>query len=152
MLNKVINKISNSGSLVELFRTYIVGAINLTIGLTLNYLLQFLLLVSISFPLRTYLTNTLAFGIGVVISYFLSRRIIFKLNLSGSTLKEFFNFISVNLISLFAPIAIWYIINLFNAALQKDEIWYLVVTVLIHGSILPIKYIVYKFFVFKDSL
>ena len=79
MLNKVINKISNSGSLVELLRTYIVGAINLTIGLTLNYLLQFLFLVSISFPLRTYLTNTLAFGIGVVISYFLSRRIIFKL-------------------------------------------------------------------------
>jgi len=139
-------------SLMQLIRTYIVGAINLIIGLTLTYILQFWVLTFIAFPLRTYITNVFAFLIGVIISYYLSRRIIFKFSFYGGKLKEFLNFSYTNLISLFAPNIVWFIINLINDALQKDELWFLTITVLIHGTILPIKYFIYKFFVFKDSL
>tara|TARA_B100001564_G_scaffold358493_1_gene377304 strand:- start:250 stop:714 length:465 start_codon:yes stop_codon:yes gene_type:complete len=154
MLNKYrsLKIFQSDTSLMQLLRTYIVGAINLMIGLTLTYVLQFLVLTFISFPSRTYVTNVFAFLIGVVISYFLSRRIIFKFSFFGGKLKEFLNFSYTNLISLFAPNIIWFIINLINESLQKDEVWFLIITILIHGAILPIKYLIYKFFVFKDSL
>ena len=154
MLNKLKSfKIFQSDTTtMQLVRTYIVGAINLLFGLTLTYLFQFWVLTFISFPIRTYVTNVFIFLIGVVISYYLSRRIIFKLSFFGGKLKEFLNFSYTNLISLFAPNLIWFIVNFFNDALQKDELWFLVITILINGAILPIKYLIYKFFVFKDSL
>ena len=154
MLNKLklLKVFQSDTSLMQLFRTYIVGAINLMIGLTLTYLFQFWFLTFISFPLRTYLTNVLAFLIGVVISYYLSRRIIFKFSFFGGKLKEFMNFSYTNLISLFAPNLIWFIINFINDDLQKDEAWFLIITILINGAILPLKYLIYKLFVFKDSL
>ncbi len=154
MLNKLksLKIFQSDTSLMQLFRTYIVGAINLMIGLTLTYMFQFFVLTFVEFPLRTYLTNVLAFLIGVIISYYLSRRIIFRLNFFGGKLKEFFNFSYTNLISLFAPNIIWFVINFINDSLQKDELWFLVITILINGAILPIKYLIYKFFVFKDSL
>ena len=154
MLNnlKSLKIFQSDSSMMQLVRTYIVGAINLMIGLTLTYLFQFFVLTFIEFPLRTYLTNVLGFLIGVVISYYLSRRIIFKFSFSGGKLKEFLNFTYTNLISLFAPNLIWFTINFINDALQKDELWFLAITILIHGTILPIKYLIYKFFVFKDSL
>ena len=154
MLNKFksLKVFQSDTSFMQLLRTYIVGAINLIIGLTLTYIFQFWILTFIAFPLRTYVTNVSGFLIGVVISYFLSRRIIFKFSFFGGKLKEFLNFSYTNLISLFAPNIIWFIINFIDDALQKDEVWFLVITVLINGAILPIKYLIYKFFVFKDSL
>ena len=154
MLNKFksLKIFQSDTSLMQLLRTYIVGSINLIIGLTLTYIFQFWILTFISFPLRTYVTNVCGFLIGVVISYFLSRRIIFKFSFFGGKLKEFLNFSYTNLISLLAPNIIWFIINFINDALQKDEFWFLVITVFIHATILPIKYLIYKFFVFKDSL
>jgi hypothetical protein len=50
------------------------------------------------------------------------------------------------------PNLIWLIINYVNDALQKDELWFLLITILINGAILPLKYLIYKLFVFKDSL
>lgn len=154
MFNKLksLKIFQSDTSIMQLVRTYIVGAINLLLGLTLTYLFQFFVLTFIKFPLRTYVTNVIGFLIGVVISYYLSRRIIFKFRFSGGNLKEFLNFTYTNLISLFAPNLVWFIINFINEALQKDQLWFLVITILIHGSILPIKYLIYKFFVFKDSL
>ena len=153
MLNNLINKLTKSdSSLAELFRTYIVGAFNLIFGLFLNYIFQFLILTMISFPLRTYLTNTFSFAIGVVVSYFLSRKIIFQLSYRDGSRKEFIKYISVSLLNLGIPILVWFLINFWNPEFQKNELYYLVITVLIHGSILPIKYLIYKFFVFKDSL
>jgi putative flippase GtrA len=153
MLNNLINKLTKSdSSFAELFRTYVVGAINLIFGLFLNYIFQFLILTMISFPLRTYLTNTFSFAIGVVVSYFLSRKIIFQLSYRDGSLNEFIKYISVSLLNLGIPILVWFLINLWNPEFQKNELYYLLITVLIHGSILPIKYLIYKFFVFKDSL
>ena len=153
MLNNLINKLTKSdSSLAELFRTYIVGAFNLIFGLFLNYIFQFLILTMISFPLRTYLTNTFSFAIGVVVSYFLSRKIIFQLSYRDGSWREFIQYISVSLLNLGIPILVWFLINFWNPEFQKNELYYLVITVLIHGSILPIKYLIYKFFVFKDSL
>ena len=153
MLNNLINKHTKSdSSFAELFRTYIVGAFNLIFGLFLNYIFQFLFLTMISFPLRTYLTNTFSFAIGVVVSYFLSRKIIFQLSYRDGSWREFIKYISVSLLNLGIPILVWFLINLWNPEFQKNELYYLVITVLIHGSILPIKYLIYKFFVFKDSL
>ena len=154
MLNKFksLKIFQSDTSFMQLLRTYIVGAINLIIGLTLTYIFQFWILTFIAFPLRTYVTNVSGFLIGLVVSYFLSRRIIFKFSFFGGKLKEFLNFSYTNLISLFAPNIIWIIINFIDDALQKDEVWFLIITVLINGAILPIKYFIYKFFVFKDSL
>ena len=149
---KSLKIFQSDSSMMQLVRTYIVGALNLMIGLTLTYLFQFFVLTFIEFPLRTYVTNVVAFSIGVIMSYFLSRRIIFKFSFFGGKLKEFLNFSYTNLISLFAPNLIWFIVNLINDALQKDELWFLLITILINGTILPIKYLIYKFFVFKDSL
>ena len=153
MLNNLINKLTKSdSSFAELFRTYIVGAFNLMFGLFLNYIFQFLILTMISFPLRTYLTNTFSFAICVVVSYFLSRKIIFQLSYRDGSWREFIKYISVSLLNLGIPILVWFLINLWNPEFQKNELYYLLITVLIHGSILPIKYLIYKFFVFKDSL
>ena len=153
MLNNLINKLTKSdSSFAELFRTYVVGAFNLIFGLFLNYIFQFLILTMVSFPLRTYLTNTFSFAIGVVVSYFLSRKIIFQLSYRDGSWKEFIKYISVSLLNLGIPILVWFLINLWNPEFQKNELYYLLITVLIHGSILPIKYLIYKFFVFKDSL
>ena len=142
----------NKKNFQELLKTYVVGIINLIIGLSLTYIFQFFVFQFISFPLRTYLTNVTSFSIGVVISYYLSRLIIFNLKLSEGKLKEFLNFLSVNLISLVVPNLVWFVINLFNSEWQQDEVTFLVITFLINGFILPLKYLFYKLFVFKDSL
>ena len=153
MLNNLIKKLTKSdSSFAELFRTYIVGAFNLIFGLFLNYIFQFLILTMVSFPLRTYLTNTFSFAISVVVAYFLSRKIIFQLSYRDGSWNEFIKYISVSLLNLGIPILVWFLINLWNPEFQKNELYYLLITVLIHGSLLPIKYLIYKFFVFKDSL
>ena len=149
---KALKIFQSDTSFMQLIRTYLVGAINLMIGLTLSYVFQFWVFTFISFPTRTYVTNVFIFLIGVVISYYLSRRIIFKFSFSGGKFKEFLNFTYTNLISLFAPNLIWLVINNINDSLQKDELWFLVITILINGAILPLKYLIYKLFVFKDSL
>ena len=149
---KALKIFQSDTSFMQLIRTYLVGTINLMIGLTLSYVFQFWVFTFIPFPTRTYVTNVFIFLIGVVLSYYLSRRIIFKFSFSGGKFKEFLNFTYTNLISLFAPNLIWFVINLINDTLQKDELWFLVITIVINGVILPIKYIIYKLFVFKDSL
>ena len=143
---------SGDSTYSQLFRTYIVGAINLVFGLALTYLFQFYILFGIGIPLRTYLTNIFVFSIGVVISYFLSRKIIFKLSIYDGGIKEFIKFIITNLINLVVPLFIWFLIDLIRPSIQNNEIEFLIATILIHGFILPIKYMIYKFFVFKDSL
>ena len=152
MLKQVIDKIFKDGSFSELFRTYLVGAFNLLFGLFLVYIFQFLLLDFVSFPLRTYLTNVFGFFVGVIVSYFLSRKFIFKLKFNDGSYKEFFKYVSISFINLFVPLFVWFLINLWNENWQQNEMYVLIITTLIHGSILPIKYLIYKFFVFKDSL
>ena len=149
---KGISILSGDSSAAQLIRTYIVGAFNLIIGLVINYIFQFFIFYNIDIPLRTYLTNIGSFCIGVVISYFISRKIIFKLDSRDGTLKEFFNFLFTNLINLIFPLIIWYLIDIYKPSVQENELEFLIATVLIHGTILPIKYLIYKFFVFKDSL
>ena len=152
MLKQIIDKISKDGSFSELFRTYLVGAFNLLFGLFLVYIFQFILLDFVSFPLRTYLTNIFQFIVGVTVSYFLSRIFIFKLKFNDGNYKEFFKYVSISFINLFVPLFVWFLINLWNENWQQNELYVLIITTLIHGSILPIKYLIYKFFVFKDSL
>ena len=74
MLNKFksLKIFQSDTTTMQLIRTYIVGAINLIIGLSLSYIFQFWVLTFISFPLRTYVTNVCMFLIGVIISYYLS--------------------------------------------------------------------------------
>lgn len=144
--------INGDSSLAQLIRTYIVGAFNLLIGLLFNYIFQFLIFNNIAIPLRTYLTSVGSFSIGVVISYFLSRRIIFKLSSNDGNFKEFINFVLTNLINLILPLIIWYLIDIYRPSIQESEIQFLIATVLIASFILPIKYVIYRLFVFKDSL
>ena len=131
MLNNLINKLTKSdSSFAELFRTYIVGAFNLIFGLFLNYIFQFLILTMVSFPLRTYLTNTFSFAISVVVAYFLSRKIIFQLSYRDGSSTEFIRYISVSLLNLGIPILVWFLINLWNPEFQKNELYYLVICLL----------------------
>ena len=55
----------NKKNFQELLKTYVVGVINLIVGLSLTYIFQFFVFQFISFPLRTYLTNVTSFSIGV---------------------------------------------------------------------------------------
>ena len=144
--------ISGDSSSAQLLRTYIVGAFNLVFALVLNYIFQFLVLSSVEIPLRTYLTNVFSFSLGVIISYFISRKIIFKLSIRKGKIKEFINFLVTNLINLIVPLPIWYLIDRFKPSIQENEIQFLAATIIIHGSILPLKYLIYKVFVFNDSL
>ena len=144
--------INGESSFAQLFRTYVVGVVNLVIGLFLNYIFQFFIFDSIEIPLRTYLTNIGSFSIGVIISYFLSRKIIFNLSSVKGNFREFINFTLTNLINLIFPLLIWYAINVYRPSVQENEIQFLIATVLIASIILPVKFIIYKFFVFKDSL
>ena len=154
MLKKLKNfkLLSDDSTFSQLFRTYIVGGFNLVFGLGISYLFQFFVFNSIEIPLRTYLTNIFTFSIGVIVSYFLSRRIIFKLSIKDGGFKEFIKFLITNLINLVVPLFIWFLIDLLRPSIQNNEIQFLIATVLIHGFILPIKYLIYKLFVFKDSL
>ena len=136
----------------QLFRTYIVGAFNLVFGLGTSYIFQFFVFNLIEIPLRTYLTNIFSFSIGVIVSYFLSRRIIFKLPINEGRFKEFVRFLITNLINLVIPLFIWYLIDLIRPSIQDNEVQFLAAVILINGFILPIKYLIYKLFVFKDSL
>ncbi len=153
MLKKLKNLklLTGDSTFSQLFRTYLVGAFNLVFSLVLSYLFQFFIFYSIDIPLRTYLTNVFAFSIGVIVSYFLSRKIIFRLPVFKGGISEFTKFLITNLISLVVPILIWYLIDKIRPSIQNNEIQFLVATILINGFILPIKYIIYKFFVFKDS-
>ena len=144
--------LSGDTPFAQLIRTYIVGGFNLVFGLLLAYVLQFIVLSTIEIPLRTYLTNIFGFSIGVIVSYFISRKIIFKLSISKGKLKEFLNFLITNLINLIVPLFIWYLIDRFKPSIQESELQFIAATVIIHGAILPIKYLIYKFYVFKDSL
>ena len=144
--------ISGDTSSAQLLRTYIVGGFNLVFGLILNYIFQFLVLSSVEVPLRTYLTNVFSFSLGVFVSYFISRKIIFKLSIRKGKFKESINFLVTNLINLIVPLFIWYLIDRFKPSIQENEIQFLAATIIIHGAILPLKYLIYKFFVFKDSL
>ena len=154
MLKKLKNSnlLRGDSTYAQLLRTYIVGGFNLVFGLGISYLFQFFVFYSIEIPLRTYLTNIFAFSIGVIVSYFLSRRIIFKLSIYEGGFKEFVKFLVTNLINLVVPLFIWFLIDLIRPSIQDNEIQFLIATVLIHGFILPIKYLIYKLFVFKDSL
>ena len=154
MLKKLRNSqlLTGDSTYAQLLRTYIVGGFNLVFGLGISYLFQFFVFYSIEVPLRTYLTNIFAFSIGVIVSYFLSRRIIFKLSIYEGGFKEFIKFLVTNLINLVVPLFIWFLIDLIRPSIQDNEIQFLIATVLIHGFILPIKYLIYKLFVFKDSL
>ena len=154
MLKKLNNfkLLTGDSTYAQLFRTYVVGGFNLVFGLGISYLFQFFVFNSIDIPLRTYLTNIFTFSIGVIVSYFLSRRIIFKLSIYKGGLKEFVKFLVTNLINLVVPLFIWFLIDLIRPSIQNNEIEFLIATVLIHGFILPIKYLIYKLFVFKDSL
>ena len=89
------------------------GGFNLVFGLGISYLFQFFVFYSIEIPLRTYLTNIFAFSIGVIVSYFLSRRIIFKLSIYEGGLNEFIKFLITNLINLVVPLFIWFLIDLY---------------------------------------
>lgn len=154
MLKKIknLNLVTGDSTYSQLFRTYLVGAFNLIFGLGLSYLFQFFVFFQIEVPLRTYLTNIGVFSIGVIVSYFLSRKVIFKLSIYEGGFSEFIKFSVTNSINLFVPLLIWYLIDLIRPSIQNNEIQFLVATILIHGFILPIKLIIYKLFVFKDSL
>ena len=154
MLQKIknLNLVTGDSTYSQLFRTYLVGAFNLVFGLGLSYLFQFFVFFQVEVPLRTYLTNIGVFSIGVIVSYFLSRKVIFKLSIYEGGFSEFIKFFVTNSINLFVPLLIWYLIDLIRPSIQNNEIQFLVATILIHGFILPIKLIIYKLFVFKDSL
>ena len=82
----------------------------------------------------------------------MSRKIIFKLPIYDGGFSEFIKFLITNLINLVVPLFIWFLIDLIKPSIQNNEIQFLIATILIHGFILPIKYMFYKLFVFKDSL
>ena len=126
---KIFKLVSGNSTYSQLFRTYVVGAINLVFGLGMTYIFQFYVFFGIQVPLRTYLTNIFAFSIGVIISYFLSRKIIFKLSIYDGGFKEFIKFVATNLINLVVPLFIWFLVDLTRPSIQNNEIQFLIATI-----------------------
>ena len=54
---KNLKLVTGNSTYSQLFRTYVVGAINLVFGLGITYLFQFYVFFAIQVPLRTYLTK-----------------------------------------------------------------------------------------------
>jgi putative flippase GtrA len=133
LISLLKNKLNNSA----LLRNYILGFFNLLFNLLLLNQFQYLVFINIDSNIRTDLSITISFLIGISLSYFLTRRFVFRLDDIRGSLKMYLKFISTNLLNYFVPILIWYFFNTVNFVIAN--------------ILFPIKFLIYKFFIFKKE-
>jgi hypothetical protein len=157
-LNKIFHYIKKlpfikkDNALAQLIRTYIVGGANLFIGLLFNYIFQFFIFNSIEIPLRTLPDKYRILLLWRNNILFFIKKDYLQTIFKKRKFKRVFQFLSYQLNKPNPPLLIWYVIDRYKPSIQENELQFILSTVLIHGSILPLKYLIYKFFVFKDSL
>ena len=145
MISLLKNKLNNSA----LLRNYILGFFNLLFNLLLLNQFQYLVFINIDSNIRTDLSITISFLIGISLSYFLTRRFVFRLDDIGGSLKMYLKFISTNLLNYFVPILIWYLIE--RVYIDYSIYFFNTVNFVIANILFPIKFLIYKFFIFKKE-
>jgi putative flippase GtrA len=132
-----------------LLRNYILGFFNLLFNLLLLNQFQYLVFINIDSNIRTDLSITISFLIGISLSYFLTRRFVFRLDDIRGSLKMYLKFISTNLLNYFVPILIWYLIE--RVYIDYSIYFFNTVNFVIANILFPIKFLIYKFFIFKKE-
>lgn len=144
MISILKNKLNNSA----LLRNYILGFFNLLFNLLLLNQFQYLVFINIDLNIRTDLSITASFFIGTSLSYFLTRRFVFRLDDIRGDLRMYLKFISTNLLNYFVPIIVWYLIEIIDDDYSIN--FFNTVNFLIANILFPIKFLVYKFFIFEN--
>lgn len=130
-----------------LARNYILGFFNLLLNLLLLNQFQYMIFSNVDVKIRTDLSITASFLIGVSISYFLTRKYVFRLeNILGNFLI-YLKFITINLLNYFVPIFVWFLIEIFY--IDYSVLFFNSVNFIIANILFPLKYLIYKFFIFQ---
>ena len=108
MISLLKNRIGNSA----LLRNYILGFFNLLFNLLLLNQFQYLVFINIETNIRTDLSITASFLIGTSLSYFLTRKFVFRLDDVKGSFRMYLKFITTNLLNYFVPIIVWYLIEI----------------------------------------
>ncbi len=145
MINLLKNKLDNSA----LLRNYILGFFNLLLNLLLLNQFQYLVFINIDLNIRTDLSITISFLIGISLSYFLTRRFVFRLVDVKGSLRMYLKFITTNLLNYFVPIIAWYLIE--KVYVDYSIYFFNTVNFVIANILFPIKFLIYKFFIFEKN-
>jgi len=145
LISLLKNKLNNSA----LLRNYILGFFNLLFNLLLLNQFQYLVFINIDLNIRTDLSITASFFIGTSLSYFLTRRFVFRLDDIRGDLRMYLKFISTNLLNYFVPIIVWYLIEI--VFIDYSVSFFNSVNFVIANILFPIKFLIYKFFIFKKE-
>lgn len=143
MISLLKNRIDNSA----LLRNYILGFFNLLFNLLLLNQFQYLVFINIETNIRTDLSITASFLIGTSLSYFLTRKFVFKLDDVKGSFRMYLKFITTNLLNYFVPIIVWYLIEI--VFIDYSVNFFNSVNFVIANILFPIKFLIYKFFIFK---
>ena len=141
-------KINKNSTSSQFFRNYILGIFNLIIGLGLLNFFQYYLYKNFNASVRTDLTITSSYLIGVTVSYFLTRRFVFNLKDIYGNWIMYGKFLITNSLNYFFPLIIWYFIE-YNIQ-EYSQTFFNIVNFLIANIIFPIKFLIYKYLIFKN--
>jgi len=143
LISLLKNRIDNSA----LLRNYILGFFNLLFNLLLLNQFQYLVFINIETNIRTDLSITASFLIGTSLSYFLTRKFVFRLDDIKGSFRMYLKFITTNLLNYFVPIIVWYLIEI--VFIDYSVNFFNSVNFVIANILFPIKFLIYKFFIFK---
>jgi len=143
LISLLKNRIDNSA----LLRNYILGFFNLLFNLLLLNQFQYLVFINIETNIRTDLSITASFLIGTSLSYFLTRKFVFRLDDVKGSFRMYLKFITTNLLNYFVPIIVWYLIEI--VFIDYSVNFFNSVNFVIANILFPIKFLIYKFFIFK---
>tara|TARA_B100001996_G_scaffold44641_1_gene32251 strand:- start:8173 stop:8634 length:462 start_codon:yes stop_codon:yes gene_type:complete len=151
-LNKIYKeiklKINKGNTSSEFVRNYILGIFNLIIGLALLNFFQYYLYKNINFSIRTDLSISSSYLVGVTISYYLTRKYVFQLKDSFGKLIMYLKFLATNSLNYFLPLIVWYFIEYYIP--EYSQTFFNGINFLIANVIFPIKFLIYKYLIFKD--
>jgi putative flippase GtrA len=133
----------------ELRRHYILGVINLITGLGLLNFFQYFIFQNINISLRTDLSITMSYIVGVTISYFLTSKFVFQINFLDGTFFMYIKFMISNLLNYIVSILVWFVIEIYIT--NYSQSFFNIVNFGIAFMVFPIKFLIYKFLIFNKK-
>ena len=85
---------------------------------------------------------------GVTISYYLTRKYVFQLKDSFGKWIMYLKFLATNSLNYFLPLIVWYFIEYYIP--EYSQTFFNGINFLIANVIFPIKFLIYKYLIFKD--
>ncbi|MDB4833261.1 GtrA family protein [Acidimicrobiia bacterium] len=133
----------------ELRRHYILGVINLITGLGLLNFFQYFIFQNINISLRTDLSITMSYIVGVTISYFLTSKFVFQINFLDGTFFMYIKFMISNLLNYVVSILVWFVIEIYIT--NYSQSFFNIVNFGIAFMVFPLKFLIYKFLIFNKK-